>query len=106
MATSNVFLGTEIKLNVSIKPIADLTMDDYDFTIDAYCTISKMVTVSKAQAIRIDESNYVVLIDTAQTGAGRLRCKVKAEIPDEDFDDRLRTEIVVVDTGIEIIKAV
>ena len=32
-----IFLGTELKLNVNIQPIGEITMDDYDFIVELYC---------------------------------------------------------------------
>lgn len=102
---SKVFLGTELKLNINIADVGTVTMDNYDFTVTAYCSSNKTVVIPKADAIRIDSSNYVLRLDTMAIGAGRLRCRVVAELPDGDFPDQLRTEVVVVDTGIEILKA-
>ena len=102
---SNIFTGTEIKLNVSIEPIGGLTMDEYDFKVDVFCSNSKVVSVKKDDAIRVDEKNYIVLVDTNIVGQGRLRCKITAELPDDDFADGYRTEIAIIDTGIDIIKS-
>jgi hypothetical protein len=55
--------------------------------------------------IRVDSNNYIVLVDTNEVGAGDLKCKVTAYIPDGDFPDELRTEVVNIDTGINIIKS-
>lgn len=99
------FIGTELKLNIHIEPIGDITMDDYDFEVEVYCSPKRPIIISKANAIRVDSDNYVVLVDTNVVGAGELKCKVTAHIPDADFDDGLRTEIAAIDTGINIIKA-
>lgn len=104
--TNAVFIGTELKLNIHIDNIEDITMDDYDFEVELYCSPKKSITVAKSSAIRIDESNYVVLVDTNIIGAGELKCKVSAQIPDGDLPDNLRTEIVGVETGINIVKAI
>ena len=102
---SKVFSGSEIKLNVSIEPIQNKTMDDYHFSIDVYTANSSPITIDKEDAIRVDNSNYIILIDTAKIGYGRLKCKVTAEIPDLDFkDDGKRTEVVYVETGVDILK--
>lgn len=101
----NIFTGTEIKLNVSIESIGGLTMDEYDFKVDVFCSNSKVVSATKKDCIRIDEKNYVVLVDTNAVGHGRLRCKITAELPDIDFADGYRTEIAILDTGIDIIKS-
>lgn len=103
MATQ-VFLGTELKLNINIEPIGDVTMDDYDFEVEIYCSSKKVVDITKKEAIRVDSNNYIILIDTNVVGAGDLKCKVIAYIPDNDFADGLRTEISIIDTGINIVK--
>lgn len=103
--TSNPYIGTEIKLNISIDPIDGVTMDDYDFTIEAYCSAKRVMTIKKEDALRVDSSNYIILLDTTILGAGNLKCKITAHIPDDDFSDALRTEVVVVDTGVTIMKS-
>ena len=104
--TTEVFLGTELKLNVNIEPIGTVTMDDYNFEVEVYCSPKKTIIVQKSEAIRLDESNYIILVDTNVVGAGDLKCKVTAQVPDGDFSDMYRTEVVAMDTGIKIIKAI
>lgn len=101
---SQVFFGSEIKLNVGIEPIGDLTMDDYDFECEFYCFSNKKVNLHKRAMIRRDERNYIAPIDSSALGAGSLKCKVTAYIPDMDFEDGVRTEIVYLDTQINIVK--
>ena len=103
MATK-IFLGTEIKLNISIPPLGDVTMDDYDFSLEVYCSQKRVVTISKKDLIRMDSENYVALIDTSELGAGDIKCKVIAYIPDWDFPDKTRTEISVYETDIQVYK--
>lgn len=81
-------------------------MDDYNFEVEVYCSPKRPIIIPKASAIRIDSDNYVVLVDTNVVGAGDLKCKVTAQVPDGDFPDLLRTEVVCIDTGINIIKAI
>lgn len=102
--SNKVFLGTELKLNINIEPIGDVTTDDYDFEVEIYCSSKKVVDITKKEAIRVDSNNYIILIDTNVVGAGDLKCKVIAHIPDSDFADGLRTEISIIDTGINIVK--
>lgn len=104
MKNESPFIGTELKLNIHIEPIGDTTMDDYDFEVEVYCSPKRPIIIPKANAIRVDSDNYVVLVDTNIVGAGDLKCKVTAHIPDGDFNDGLRTEVVAVSTGITIIK--
>lgn len=82
-----------------------ITMDSYDFNVEAYCTRRRSLYISKQDTIRIDDSNYVVRIDTSEIGVGDLKLLIKALIPDEDFDDKVRTEVIVVDTNITVAKA-
>ena len=106
MENTSTFIGTELKLNINIEPIGNVTMDDYDFEVDVYCSVKRVLTIKKSDAIRIDQNNYVILVDTAQTGAGELKCKITAYILDEDFKDAFRTEVVGLNTGITIIKQI
>ncbi len=101
---NNIFLGTELKLSIEIEPISGLTMDDYDFNVEVFCSTKKVITFLKSEAVRVDSWNYIVLADTSVLGAGDVKCKVTAYIPDGDFKDHLRTEVACIDTGITIIK--
>lgn len=102
---TEVFLGTELKLNVNIEPLGAVTMDDFDFEVEAYCNPSKSLVILKKDSIRVDENNYIVRVDTNKVGLGYLKCKVTANIPDTDFSDGRRTEVDSVCTGIVIVKA-
>lgn len=112
MENSNiVFLGTEIKLNIHIDPIGDWTMEDYDFTVEAYCSTKKSLIISKSEAKPVEGSgekinDYIIMIDTSEIGTGNLKCKVTAYIPDDDFEFGKRTEVSIIDTGIEIVKSI
>ena len=108
MENNIVFLGTEIKLNIHIDPIGELTMQDYDFTVEAFCSTKKVLTIEKSDAKPVEGSDddYIILVDTNEVGTGNLKCKVTAFIPDGDFGDDFRTEVSIIDTGIEIIKSI
>lgn len=99
-----VYQGTEIKLNVNIEPMLDVSMESYDFKVEIYTFPSKVLTFNKSDAIRVDSNNYIVLVDTSLLGEGDVKCKVTAHIPDDDFKDGFRTEIAVTNVGINIVK--
>lgn len=103
--SNDPFLGTELKLNIHIEPMGSITMDDYGFEVEVYCSPKRPVMATKNDMIRVDSNNYIVLVDTNEVGAGDLKCKVTAYIPDGDFPDELRTEVVNIDTEINIIKS-
>lgn len=111
MENNIVFLGTEIKLNIHIDPIGELTMADYDFIVEVYCSAKKSLIINKsntqlAKPVEGAENDYIILIDTSEIGTGNLKCKVTAYIPDDDFEDEERTEVSIIDTGIEIVKSI
>lgn len=35
-------LGTELKLNLNIEPLGEITMDDYYFEVDIYCSLKRI----------------------------------------------------------------
>lgn len=98
----DVIEGTEIKVNVSIEPMGELTMDSYDFVANFYCSPLRQVKIAKEDAIRVDANNYICCIDTGETGVGHLKLQVEARIPDGDFPDSLRTEISLTALDINI----
>lgn len=102
---AKVFLGTELKLNINIEPIGEMTMDNYDFNVELICGTFKRSTlvIEKNKAKRVDENNYIVCFDTSELGVGMLNCRVSAFIPDGDFKDGKRKEITDVHIGIEIV---
>lgn len=99
-----VYYGSELKVNVGLKPIGSFTMDDYDFNCEFYCYSNKKLIVNKSKMIKQDANNYVAIVDTKSVGTGSLKCKITAYISDGDCEDGLRTEVLVIDTGISIVK--
>lgn len=98
-----VQIGTKIKLNLHIDKYAGLSMSEYDFNAEIYTPRGKQkIAYRKEDMIMIDDDNYCILIDTAIIGLGRIKIKVSALFPDDDFSDNIREEIEVIDTGIII----
>lgn len=100
MSNSRTLTDTELKLAVSLE-VEDLTMDDYDFSIDFYTT-GQPVTVKKDDMRRNDEKSYTAIVDTSQMGAGRLRYTVTAYVVDADCEDGQRTIKACFDTDIKL----
>lgn len=96
--------GTEIKLNIHVDPLGSLHMADYNFECKFYIFPKKFITINKADMVKIDDDNYMCIVDTTELGIGDLHLTLIAQIPDSDFENTLRREVVCVDTGIEIIK--
>lgn len=92
-------LGTEYKINVHVEPVDGSTMDDFDFECTLYIYTNKSVTFRKGdEAVkRVDENNYLICVnsqDAMKIGRGSIKMKFVAHIPDSDFLDLRRTEIV------------
>lgn len=103
MRLTNIELGTELKLNIHIDPIDGQTINDFNYEIEAYCTPTKKIIKGRPDTIRRD-NDIIVCLDTKEVGTGELICKVTAYIHDGDFKDAHRTEVVVVKTGINIVR--
>lgn len=102
---SQVYFGSEIKLNVGIDAIGQYHMKDYDFECEFYCFSNKKIVLNKEAMIIQDDDNYLAILDSKTLGRGILKCKITAYIPDGDCKDGLRTEALVIDTGIQIMGA-
>lgn len=105
MKENIVYLGSEIKVNVGIEPIGGMSMEGYDFECEFYCYTSRKVYIAKDAMVMQDKDNYIATLDSRNLGSGSLKCKITAYIPDADFNDGLRTEVLIIDTGIQIMGA-
>lgn len=110
---SKVIIGTELKLNVNVEPIDKVSMASYDFDVilrggKNSITLSKKGETLSDGLIKDDDDNYIVAFNTQDLGLGKIVCRVVAYIRDEHFhfegQDRKRTEITEVSTGIEVVK--
>lgn len=96
-------IGTELKLNISMEPIDGFHLAEVDFMAEVFShRRTGSVTISKDDAKKVDENNFIVCVDTKAVGPGRYYLKLTAYIPDLDFPDGLRTEVVTVPTGINV----
>lgn len=96
-------LGTELKISVHVDPIDGLHMSDYDFTCTFFVYKNKSVVVNKKDFTRVDDDNYITKVDTMKVGAGQLKMKFEADIPDSDMDDGFRKEVELVDLNVTIV---
>lgn len=100
----NSVKGTEFKLNISMEPMDGFHLADVDFSADVFTEMGlrKGITIAKADAIKVDEDNYIICVDSAVCGVGKYYVRLTAHIPDTHFPDGLRTEIKTVYTGVTI----
>lgn len=100
IGTCRELVGTEKVLNLHLEPISGYTMDDYDFCLKVFCFAKRYVEIHKSDMHRVDGNNYEFIVDTAQIGSGKISAEVVAFIPDERFEEGLRTEIIAIETDI------
>jgi hypothetical protein len=106
MKTTECVTGAQLKLNIHIDPLGSLHMSDYDFECNFFVFQKKQITITKSEMAKIDDDNYVVLVDTTTLGIGNLHITLIAHIPDQDFDGALRREVVCVPTNINIVNCI
>ena len=90
-------LGTEYKINIHLDPVNGVKMVDYDFEAKIFVYSNRFVLIKKEQMIKEDDENYVVIIEgenALKIGRGQVKVQVTAFIPDSDFSDGFRTEII------------
>ena len=98
--------GTQLKLNIHIAPLGMLHMSDYDFECKFFVFQKKSITVTKEDMVKVDDDNYLAIVDTSSLGIGNLHITVTAYVPDEDFEGVLRKEVICVPTNINIVNCI
>lgn len=101
----DIIRGTDLKFNLHVEPLDGVSMEDYDFSVQAYCGQKRRsYTVDKADCYKEDADNYTVEIDTTPLDLGRLTIDVTVYLPDYKMPDSIRTEVLRFDTGLNIIQ--
>lgn len=108
----NSVVGTGFKLNINMTPIDGFHMSDVDweclvFTEAGFNSMVLMegnnsMVIKKSDAVKVDNDNYLICIDTAICGAGRYYITLTAYIPDRDFADGYRPERKTAYSGVII----
>lgn len=86
-----IYQGTELKFLLDIQS-EGFSMADDDFKVVIKNT-KKSVTIPKAEMILDENENYLFTVDTGFMGTGEYWITTIAYVPDDDFDDGLRTEV-------------
>ena len=87
----NAYLGTKLKFLVEITA-EGFSMVDNDFTVTLKRgSVTK--TFTKSELVQDDEDNFYVCFDSSEFGRGLITATITAYVPDEDFDDGIRTEV-------------
>lgn len=97
-------IGTEYKINVRMAPMGEIHLADCDFEAKFYTGSMHNQIIKKEDMIEVDADNFLAMVDSTLTGQGELKMRITVHLPDADFDDGVRTEVKVVDTGIVVEK--
>lgn len=100
---TNIIKGTELKLALNISDIGKYVLEDLNFHIIAYTNQKKKFTIEKKDCIHVNDSCYLILIDTSIYDIGNLILDVFLDVLDDDFEDGIRTEVYRIKTEIKII---
>lgn len=90
---NELILGTECKVKLSLPPISGINPYGYEFNVELYTNPNKRLIVNWGECIPLDkEGDYIVPFDSSIVGVGDMTVEVVAYVPDEFFEDKLRTE--------------
>ena len=91
VGNGGIFQGTELKFQL------DITSEGFSMIDDDFKIIVKNKKVSKEirkeDMILTDDEKFLFTLDTAEFGTGDYIVTTIAYVPDEDFEDGLRTEV-------------
>lgn len=99
-----VTLGSDVKIVFTAELPDDLTLKDVAFSVTAYNTdaTDKKVQEDKSACIEMNKDVYVMLFNSEELGVGAVMLKIVCDIPDEDFPDGFRKEVVRFNPKVEI----
>lgn len=86
------YVGTKLKYLIDISS-EGFSMDEDDFEIIVSRGSTREKVITKDELIVDEQGNYYLTLDTEELGAGLYMLSVKAYVPDNDFDDGIRTEV-------------
>ena len=84
-------MQTELKFSLDITS-EGFSMDSDDFKVVIRSTKGRM-EIGKSEMILTEDGEYLFTVDTSVLGTGDYYAYIIAYVPDEDFDDGLRTEV-------------
>lgn len=109
---SKIILGTDLKFSIKVDPIEvegqteKLSLKDCNFEVEMFVDLDNKVTIPKNKATYKSDNEYYVGFNTSEVGVGRLKCRVIIHLDDDVFEDRERTEIIEIDTGLKIVESI
>ena len=101
---STYTVGSQIKILIAAVLPDHLTLFGVDFDVVVYNDDKKdhQKKYKKRECILTDESDYVVLIDSDELGVGTYMVKLTVYIPDTDFPDGKRKEVIRINPNVKV----
>ena len=101
---STYTIGSQIKILIAASLPDNLTLFDVDFDVVVYNDDKKdqQKKYKKTECILTDESDYVVLVDSDELGVGTYMVKLTVYIPDTDFPDGRRKEVIRINPNVKV----
>ena len=99
---TTIYTPSEVEVNIHLYPIDGYTMDEYDFTCEIFCSSMRKQILHKSDLRRVDENNYVAIVDTSKIGVGKVKIRVSARVPNDNFDDGYRDIVTYLNPWVEV----
>lgn len=101
---STYTIGSQIKILIAASLPDNLTLFDADFEVVVYNDDKKdkQKAYKKTECILTDERDYVVLVDSEELGVGTYMVKLTVYIPDTDFPDGRRKEVIRINPNVKV----
>lgn len=105
MEENNSIRGTIFKLYVHMEPIDNYHLEDVEWEAEVYAEggFGKRIKFKKEDAVKVDEDNYMVVVDSAIGGAGEYKLILTSYIPDADCPNGIRVEKTRCETDVKIV---
>lgn len=87
------FVGTELKLALTIE-CEGFDMDTDPWTVKVTRGNNSIICDKTQNALEDEENQWYILVDTALLGSGTYNIVVDIDVPDNDFDDGFRHEVI------------
>ena len=99
-----VTLGSDVKIEFTADLPDKLLLKDIDFTVKVInADTNTEIDFTKQDCIMVDEgADYVVLVDTEETGIGTLMLRLTVFIPDTDYLSATRKEVIKINPYIRV----
>lgn len=101
---STYTIGSQIKILIAASLPDNLTLFDVDFDVVVYNDDKKdqQKRYKKTECILTDDYDYVVLVDSDELGVGTYMVKLTVYIPDTDFKDGRRKDVIRINPNVKV----